>query len=1168
MSKHIELLNKMSAKQKIALLTNIHNLADDEYVQLGIPRVKFTTLDELFAKDGDGLTPYTLARTWNPELISQVTMRIIQRNCGDANVIIVPSPKINLGGEMQLALSEDPLLSSKIALAFLSAVKQCNKIGALPDFCLHPKEVANLDIIPDQKALNDFIYQPFSSVVKQGDVKIVIGSISKNEGAYEAFNRDILRRKADYFSSETTMLCHCKTYDETLLALEEDCIILNGVESAIQNAYDQYLLILSAIKTGRASMLNLEEAIEHKTAISDQMLNAAIEKVIDFAFYIQQMGLEMNDSMLPAETPCVTSTDENPEITREQEEVTENDLNDSTSEVSDSIEKPVAAQATPIVSKSEEDEDFLIHAIEQSIVLLKNQNNTLPVKRKQTFAVIGDAALIESKNDEKSFADYLIENEIGSCVGVERGYQLFEERSDSLIPPAVALAKKASMVFVFLKARAVQNASYVCASLPANQMALIDALSRCKCNVIAVLDSDTNVDVSFAESVDGFMLAPIAGKLSAKALANVLFGRGSTGGKLTTSFHVSPHYFYKKQRFYKNNERNKVGSFFGYRRYDTEERSIQYPFGFGLKYSNIEISTEMWNSTGLSFSVCNKGKFDIDETIQVYVEKKDSKLLRPKKELKDFQTVHIKAYRSQRIFIKNINFEIYDEKSKTNVVEDGEYILSLGTSVDTIQKTMLVNVRGKTLSKTPYPISDYLQSKSNIISDNFILEAIHNRMANYKSLKYAGFVCLAIAVLIGLMSISAKSPLIPLLIAAVILLGSIAFFVISNNLKNRVISEEAALIEKNKQLFEHADTTEVKQLENLFLKEFKFEISESVSPIEDEIDEHVDSTTTMLNENMSFALAAADLKKFAGESGVSIDNHCAQNIIAAFASSRLIFAKTAEAETFDSFVGAVANYFGANLFTETITEAHNPNNRLLGVTTENGSLSSTAVLNAIISAEEHPQTIHIIQLKNLKTETLSDYLIPYIKYFSNAHSNAEISTKGSDKVYTIPNNVWFIVEVEKGTLVENIPAYLLECATLLPIKHALCEPTETKTEFIPITLTDFEFLSERCRSQFMLGEDVWKKIDAIEAFTYKYTSYKIGNKLWLKIETFLSTLLSMETEQLFAVDSTLACIILPTLAASLIGKLKDTDKTLIDEIERVFGEDNVQISHEMLVSKA
>jgi hypothetical protein len=264
----------------------------------------------------------------------------------------------------------------------------------------------------------------------------------------------------------------------------------------------------------------------------------------------------------------------------------------------------------------------------------------------------------------------------------------------------------------------------------------------------------------------------------------------------------------------------------------------------------------------------------------------------------------------------------------------------------------------------------------------------------------------------------------------------------------------------------------------------------------------------------------------------------------------------------------VANYFGACLFTETITEAHDPQNRLLRVSAEDGTLVSTAVMNALISADEKPQVMHIVYLKDLQISKMSEYLIPYIKYLSNPHSKAEISVKGSDEIYVIPDNVWFITELEKGSLVENVPAYVLEQATLLPVKYTDAEPAEEKSEFVPITLTDFEYLAPRYRSKHVLNEDVWKKIDAIEAFAFKHASYKIGNKLCLRIETYISALLSMQTELPVAVDSALASVILPTLSSVLAGKINDTDKNLTDEMERVFGEDNVQISHEMLVSKA
>ena len=180
----------------------------------------------------------------------------------------------------------------------------------------------------------------------------------------------------------------------------------------------------------------------------------------------------------------------------------------------------------------------------------------------------------------------------------------------------------------------------------------------------------------------------------------------------------------------------------------------------------------------------------------------------------------------------------------------------------------------------------------------------------------------------------------------------------------------------------------------------------------------------------------------------------------------------------------------------------------------------------------------------------------------------QISIKATDKSYTIPSNVWFITDLEKGTLVENLPSYILEHATVIPVQYALSLPAEVKSVFTPITLVDFEFLSERCKAKFRLNEDVWKKLDAIEAFVSNYTSYKIGNKFWLRIESYLSTLSSIESELSVAIDSMLASVVLPTLASVMVGKLDSSEKTVLEEVERVFGEDNVPISHEMLISRA
>ena len=818
--------------------------------------------------------------------------------------------------------------------------------------------------------------------------------------------------------------------------------------------------------------------------------------------------------------------------------------------------------------RDEEYEELLTQAMKKSTVLLKNESKLLPMKNNDTFAILGDVALMNAQGEEKSFAEYFSELLPGKYIGAEKGYDFLEDRSDALIPSAVALAQKASVVFVFLKHREAQNFTYPSTALPANQTALVDALSKCKCKVVAVMCANTNVDVAFSKTANAFVLSPVYGKLSAKALADVVTGKVSAGGKLTTSFYTSPSKFYKKQRFYKDNGRNKVSLFVGYRFYDTQDITITYPFGFGLKYSNIEISDVRCFSDTLSFKVTNVGSFEVDETVEIYVGMEKSKLLRAKKELKEYRAVSLKPGKSEQITVKKLDFKVYDPKTKSNVLEDGYHTVYIGTSVNNVKATVTVGLHGKFITGSAPKMEEYLQSQTNITSNEFTLEAKHDRMANYKNLRNAGLMCLLVAILVALMSFTVDSPLIPLIAGLVIFLVSLALLVTSRNLKRSVKKAESALIAKNKKMFEEADAATSEKLDDLFLKEFKFDATDTVvvSDAADEI--YQDTSAATLNDDMSFSVASTGLKQSLLESGVDADEQLCSGIIASFASSKLILAKADKCDNLDAFVEGVANYYGAKLFTEELTEAHLPADRLLKVTQENGTSVTTAVLSGIVSADENPQDMHIIYLKNLATAKIPEYLIPYIKYLSNPTAKAEISQKGSDETYVIGGNVWFVAAIERDTMVENVPAYVLEYATVLPIQYTACMPAEERSEIVPITLTDFEYLLERSKARHVLNEDVWKKIDNIEAFASKHSSYKIGNKLWLRTESYISALLSMNTELPVAVDSTLASVILPTLASTLAGKISDTDKNLVDEIERVFGEDNVQTSREMLVSKA
>lgn len=1140
MLKHNDILENMSAKQKISLISDISRLADSEYNELGIPYVEISTVDELFEADGEGLSPTLLARTWDTNLVSLITQQVIAHREKCANVILVPSPKIDFNGANKNSLSEDPLLACRMSTAFLEAINKSEITGVIPDFYINENEVNNLDKSPNKSVLNEFFINPFSTAASNGEAKAVIGSISKNVGEYESFNKNILREQNKYFSSETDMLCMCKTYDETLYALEENCIIFRGVEAAIQNAYERYLSLKDSIEKGRASMLNLEEAFEARSAISNEMLDAAADKVIDFAFRYGKPT---------AKTYFEPAEDENAV-----------DYTVSKPENNDSDKKAIEPYDL------EEYQRLKVFAIEKSTVMLKNENKALPAKRNLKYAIIGDAAFVKNPKTDTMFADYFMEESNGNCIGSERGYNLTEDRSDSLIAPAVELAKKAATVFVFLKPHAQKP--YANATLPANQIALLSALSKCKCKIVAIVDTKSSIDISFEKYTDSLLLAPISAKCSATAISQIVFGNASAGGNLTTTFYISPDAFHKKIRFYKENGRNKIGPFMGYRFYDTQDIEAKYPFGFGLKYSPVEYSNIRVSGNKVSFTATNNGSIPVDENAQIYVGMAKSKLVRPNKELKAFVSFHLNPCESKTVTISNINYSAYNEATDSYISETGNYTLYLASSISSTALSVKLSINGRSLFTKPPKLSDYLQSQSNIISNEFTLEAKHSTMTNHTNLRNSGFFCLFAALIVGLMATSTSAPIIPIVIAAALLIGAAILFVIAKQTKAK--NEEAAeeIANKNKELFKDADTVSESNLEDLFVTEFDDQIPEVFPTVEDNDEEYVDMSATQINDSISFETAAADLRKYASESGVGLSADSASSVIAAFASSKIIFTKSLESEKAQNFVTCIANYFGANLFVEAVTDAHRSQDRLLRTMSEDGISSPTAILAALISAVDRPDTMHVIHVKGIRSNRMSEYLTPYIKYFSNPASNAKISAKGSDDAYTIPSNVWFVFDIERSDLVENIPAYILEHAVVLPVKYSDSDVISYKTPFTPIAQKDFEYLSEKTRAKHLLHEDIWKKIDTVEAFATKHSSYTIGNKFWLQIETYISILLSVNTELAVAVDSTLASVILPALAASLVGKTSNSEKNIIDEAERVFGEDNIPLCHSMLVSES
>ena len=114
--------------------------------------------------------------------------------------------------------------------------------------------------------------------------------------------------------------------------------------------------------------------------------------------------------------------------------------------------------------------------------------------------------------------------------------------------------------------------------------------------------------------------------------------------------------------------------YIGYRYYDTAGVPVRYPFGYGMSYTSFSYSDLKADETSVAFTITNTGKADGAEIAQVYVSCKDGKVFRPKKELKGFAKVFLKAGESKTITVKldDKAFRYFNVKTNKWEVETAE----------------------------------------------------------------------------------------------------------------------------------------------------------------------------------------------------------------------------------------------------------------------------------------------------------------------------------------------------------------------------------------------------------------------------------------------------------------------------------------------------------------
>ncbi len=351
----------------------------------------------------------------------------------------------------------------------------------------------------------------------------------------------------------------------------------------------------------------------------------------------------------------------------------------------------------------------------ECMVLLKNEDNLLPLSKKDDVAFIGEFA--QKPRFQGGGSSHIncfrttsaLEAAQGMKVTYAQGYSIAaDEATDEMIAEAVEKAKaaKAAVVFAGLP-DAYESEGYdrTHMAMPACQNKLIEAVAAANPNTVVVLHNGSPVEMPWIGKVKGVLEAYLGGQAVGLATVQVLYGDVNPSGHLAETFprklSDNPSYlFYGGE---KNDTDYREGIFVGYRYYDRKEMDVLFPFGHGLSYTEFEY-TDLWLSSSeitdeetvtATVTVKNVGNRTGKAVVQLYVSDVQSTPIRPVRELKGFEKVELRpgAMKQVTFTLDKRSFAYWNQEIHDWHVETGLFKVEIGQSSRDIclEETVQVN---------------------------------------------------------------------------------------------------------------------------------------------------------------------------------------------------------------------------------------------------------------------------------------------------------------------------------------------------------------------------------------------------------------------------------------------------------------------------------------------
>ena len=1123
MLKNQELIFRMSLHQRIRLITSAkadENCAVESYefpVFHFYPNPSLKTADK-FATFFP--TDKALAASWDRDIVRNVYECI--GNEAKANKEYA---YFNItDNASREGISEDGYITAEFLRQKATGVRKSNA---------H----ANFDDCPatdNETVLNETVKNIRDGVVSGNNVKSVrvysVEAAEKLKKEYHYIGRifGVATKKSDvasYISEGCTLVfVNGETFD--------------GLEDYLVDLTDKYAKSKEELDSGSINITEFDRRIRNGEILSEDMVNAACDDMISLLLELMAAGPR-------------------------------------------SVEEPLTRISKsghePLFNEVYHDK-LAYYAAQQSIVLIKNENNILPLARGMTVAVIGEYASnneyrITNKNNPTALHrpfDEINKYRDIDAVGYAHGYSAGETGRVDLIETALNLCDEAKCALVYLCAGKGET------SIPKGQLELLDAMSRKGVKIIAVVAAERSIDLSFADKCEAVLFSYNAGQGCAQAVFDIISGEISPSGKLVDTF-------YKDFSSIIVNE--------GIPEYCSASPSnVLYPFGYGLSFSEFEYKNLKITDAGLSCTITNTGKFDAYCTVQMYVRRAGTHTTLANRILRGFTKVFIKKGDSVKAEIPftDETLRVYDQNNDRIFVQGGKYEISLCEDAGTVILSAEHDFKERVFTST-YKNDVIETSTSGVIGfTDTELDKYIRREKKKLSFGFRLFITLILALYydamgVGLLVtniIAEKSLLLYVVIGVLLLLGNalalIYIIVISKRRKlqkfmhpNEVLTD---MVDKVKEFDEVAKVTYTKPVEKPIVEFNPPEDEEEEEP-EEMVERHYDATFTEEEEKIEFSpkvsfdeLCTA-FRTFASNRGVAIEKSSVRSMLSAMASGRMVFITCKNKEVYPEFVEVLCDYFGISGRVSASDEWSSQEDLLwkVGSSAEDYVLSD--ISNAINAAGKTPERNCFIMIENANMRNLSDYFSAFLEYAN--FPSEEHTLKFSEEVsLKMPSNICFIILPSSDSFTEDLTPAIAHAAMLVDMVVSKAPPTHdlVEEEVRVISRTALEEIISEAREKFFINEAVWKKLDEFTDAVNATERFGIDNKSLLQLERYTSVLMDCGADESEALINMFIVKIILLLKVSKAYKKENGGKTLYGIIEKLFGDENLSAIQKALVS--